>query len=132
MLTKKTTINLLKIGLFLTFLFWLIRFAIVEKSTLNLLRSGFQNEIDSEYKGVIVKKFYDHDNHNSPKIIFADGSGTGINGKFWGQMEEGDSISKIKGDSIIQVFKGGKRIEIEIAPFYQKAIQKEIEKKNKR
>jgi hypothetical protein len=44
-------------------------------------------------------------------------------------MKEGDSISKTKGDSIIQVFHQGKKIELDIRPFYEPLIEKEKNKK---
>ncbi len=89
-------------------------------------------EIEADYQGVIQRIYNDKSNHNSSMVAFAHGDVIGINSAFRGQMELEDSISKIKGDSIIQVFRRGRKINIEIAPFYRQAIKKEIENKNKR
>lgn len=110
---------------------WAIYFVITKKSTLDLLKQNFVFETEMNYQGLIRKKYIDNNNHGATMVLFTNGDSIGINTKFWGQMQEGDSISKVKGDSIIHVFRGGERINIEIAPFYRKAIQKEIEKRNK-
>ncbi|UIR55259.1 hypothetical protein LZQ00_13380 [Sphingobacterium sp. SRCM116780] len=128
-LKKESIYNLIKIFLFFSFLTWLIYFIFTKKTVLNALNIGFSNQVESEYEGIIQKKYVDHDNHNSTMVAFTHRNAIGINGEFWGQMEEGDSISKVKGDSVIQVFRGDKKILIEIAPFYREAIQKEIDKR---
>ena len=124
---KNPVLSIVIVAIFI----WIIYFVVTQKRGAEMILENYDYELNRSYNGIITKKFYDHENHNSPKIVFADGDSTGINGKFWGQMEEGDSISKVKGDSVIQVFRGGKRINIEIAPFYRTAIQNEIEKKKK-
>lgn len=125
---KNPVLSIVIVAIFI----WIIYFVVTQKRGEEMILENYEYELNRSYSGIIIKKFYDHENHNSPKIVFADGGGTGINGKFWGQMQEGDSISKVKGDSIIQVFRGGKIISIEIAPFYRKLIQQEIDKKKKK
>ena len=109
--------------LMLCLIAWAIYFVITKKSTLALLQQNFVFETEMNYHGVIRKKYIDNNNHGATMVLFTNGHSIGINTKFWGQMQEGDSISKVKGDSIIHVFRGGKRINIEMTPFYRKAIQ---------
>lgn len=118
--------------LVLGIMIFLVFFIISKKSILNSLKIGYQRELDSDYRGVIQEIYNDKSNHNSPMVFFTNKNRIGINGKFRGQMEIGDSISKIKGDSVIQRFRNGQKFNIEIAPFYRKLIQQEIDKKKKK
>ena len=43
-------------------------------------------------------------------------------------MQIGDSISKIQGDSTIQVFRNGDKIILEITPFYESLIETQNKK----
>lgn len=104
-------------------------FVISKKSVLNILNENFKFNIEDQYNGIIIKKYADKVNHNSSMVEFSDGTNRGIHPYFWGKMEVGDSISKVKGDSIIQVFRNDEKILIEIAPFYRKAIEEEKERK---
>lgn len=118
--------------LVLGLIIFLIFFIISKKSTLNSLKIGYQRELESDYRGVIQKIYNDKSNHNSPMVAFTNKNTIGINGMFRGQMEVGDSISKIKGDSIIQRYRNGQKFNIEIAPFYRKLIQQEMNKNMKK
>ncbi|OYD44956.1 hypothetical protein CHU00_13940 [Sphingobacterium cellulitidis] len=112
--------------LILCFIVWVIYFVITKKNTLYLLKQNYALEIESDYRGVIKKIYNDKSNHNSSMVEFMYGDVIGINGAFVSQMEVGDSISKVKGDSVIMVFRKGKYFSIGMNSFYRKAIQKEI------
>lgn len=107
----------------------LLYFEVYKKDLLYYLDKSYQVEIEDSYNGIIIKKYADKVNHNSSMVEFSDGTNRGIHPYFWGKMEVGDSISKVKGDSIIQVFRNDEKILIEIAPFYRKAIEEEKERK---
>lgn len=71
-----------------------------------------------------IQKKVDCLNHNNTILIFENGNKKkGLNGFVWRKMRVGDSISKVKGDSIIRIFRNGEKILLEIAPFYEKAIE---------
>lgn len=103
----------------------LIYFQVYKKDKLFYLREAFTSNIEQSYNGVIEKKYVDKMNHNSPMIKFTSGKSIGVNGFFCGKMQVGDSISKVKGDSVIQVFRNREKIILEIAPFYEKAIKEQ-------
>jgi len=107
----------------------LLYFEVYKKDNLYYLNYALHFSVNQNYKGVIEKKYVEKMNHNSPTIKFTNGKTMGMNGYFFGNMKEGDSISKVKGDSVIQVFRKGNRIILEIAPFYKKAIEHEKNKK---
>lgn len=107
----------------------LIYFQVYKKDKLFYLGEAFKANVEQSYKGVIKEKYVDKMNHNSPMIKFTNGESIGINGFFRGKMQVGDSISKVRGDSVIQVFRNGEKIILEIAPFYEKVI-KEQQKNN--
>ena len=109
----------------------LIYFQVYKKDISYYLEKNYQIEIKDSYNGVIERKFVDKSNHNSSMVKFKDGIDRGVHPYFWGKMQVGDSISKVAGDSVIQVFRNGDKIVLEIAPFYEKAIENEKNKKNR-
>jgi len=111
------------ICLFLVFKF------IYKKDIISMMKENYNLEIEDSYNGKIERRYYDKFNHNASMIEFVDNKSRGIHPYFWGKMQVGDSISKVKGDSIILVFRNGEKIILEIAPFYEKAIKKQ--QKNK-
>lgn len=106
----------------------LIYFQAYKKDKLFYLREALTSNIEQSYNGVIEKKYVDKMNHNSPMVKFTSGNSIGVNGFFRGKMQVGDSISKVKGDSVIQVFRNGEKIILEIVPFYEKAIEEQQKK----
>lgn len=106
----------------------LIYFQVYKKDVSYYLKKNYQIEIEDSYNGTIERKFVDKSNHNSTMVKIKDGIDRGIHPYFWGKMKVGDSISKVKGDSIIQVFRNGEKIILEIAPFYEKAIEEQQKK----
>lgn len=106
----------------------LIYFQVYKKDKLFYLREALTSNIEQSYNGVIEKKYADKMNHNSLMVRFTKENSIGLNGFFWDKVQVGDSISKVKGDSIIQVFRNGEKIILEIAPFYEKAIEEQQKK----
>jgi len=77
--------------------------------------------INREWKGVVIEKFLDKKNHNSPNIKIQNGNGieTIQNGflfyhnKNYEFIEVGDSISKIRGKLTVQLFNPKGVVELE-------------------
>ena len=107
----------------------LLYFQVYKKDIVFYLEQALKANVEQSYKGVIEEKYADKMNHNSPMIKFTDGNSIGLNGFFWDKVQVGDSISKVQGDSVIQVFRNGEKIILEIAPFYEEAIENEKNKK---
>ncbi|MDN3708657.1 hypothetical protein QW060_18845 [Myroides ceti] len=101
---------------------------IFKKDVLSIMTENYNLEIEDSYNGKIERKYYDKFNHNASMIKFVDNKSRGIHPYFWGKLRIGDSISKVKGDSVIQVFRNGEKIILEIAPFYEKAIEEQQKK----
>lgn len=102
----------------------LLYFQVFKKDTKYYLKKGYSGLIENSFTGIIKTKEVDHDNHNNTVLVFSNGNKLeGLNGYFWRKMQIGDSISKIKGDSIIQVFRNGDKIILEITPFYESLIE---------
>lgn len=110
----------------------LLYFQVYKKDKLYYLEEALKINMEQTYQGVIQEKYVEKMNHNSRMIRFTDGTSIGVNGFFRGKMQVGDSISKVKGDSVIQVFRNGEKTVLEIAPFYERAIENEKNKKNKK
>ena len=129
MYDNKKIINSVLFVLIAALLFFLFYKLAYKRDILFLLKENYKNEIEFDYKGIIEEKYVDKQNHNSPFVKFTNGEAMAISGVFWSKMQEGDSISKIKGDSIIQIFRQGKKIELDIRPFYESLIEREKNKK---
>lgn len=110
----------------------LLYFQVYKKDALYYLKNNFRFELEDSYRGTIKEKYVEKMNHNSRMIRFTNGTSIGMNGYFWSDVKIADSISKVKGDSVIQVFRNGEKIVLEIAPFYERAIENEKNKKNKK
>ncbi|WP_353102342.1 hypothetical protein [Myroides odoratus] len=109
----------------------LLYFNVYKKDIVFYLNKGYSGMITKELSGVIKEKKIDNSDHNNSILIFTNQTEIkGINGYFWGKLQVGDSISKVKGDSVIQVFRNGEKIVLEIAPFYERAIENEKNKKS--
>lgn len=110
----------------------LLYFNVYKKDTIFYLNKGYSGMVSNELSGVIKEKKIDNLDHNNSILIFTNQAVVkGMNGYFWGKLQIGDSISKVKGDSVIQVFRNGEKIVLEIAPFYERAIENERNKKKK-
>ena len=63
------------------------------------------NIMDQDYRGIVIKKYADKNNHNSPKLVLSDHTETAVFGEFFAVIQEGDSIVKKRGDSKILVYR---------------------------
>ncbi|MDM1046594.1 hypothetical protein HX004_17390 [Myroides sp. 1354] len=122
---KKIMLFVLMVGFFV----FTIYLVISKKNVLSVLQENYHREIIDSYQGSINGKYIDKENHNSTMIIFRNGRNRAIHPYFWDKVQVGDSISKMTGDSLIQVFRNGEKIILEIAPLYEKAIEDEKNKK---
>lgn len=72
--------------------------------------NSLKNIMDEEYSGIVINRYVDKNNHNSPKLIFSNNTETAIFGEFFGIIQIGDSIVKKKGDSKIIVYRGKEKV----------------------
>lgn len=91
------------VSLFIVFL--VIRFYLFdnESSFRERLIINVKNEV---YEGVVIKKYYDKENHNTPMIVFSNNQKTPIYGQFYSQIKNKDSVVKKKGDTKVFVYRG--------------------------
>ena len=95
------------VSLFIVFL--AIRFYLFDNksSFRERLIESLKNEV---YEGVVVKKYYDKENHNTPMIVFSNNQEAPIYGQFYSQIQNNDSVVKKKGDTRIFVYRGKQTI----------------------
>lgn len=80
----------------------------------NKFRERVIERIKNEhYHGIVVNRYYDKNNHNTPMIVFSDKSEASIYGHFYNQVKLGDSLLKKKGSTKIIIYRPGKKIELE-------------------
>jgi len=101
-------------------LFFLIR-EVAESSNLYEQNKIWLNEkITSEYKDVVTGKGLDKNNRNNPYLKRAKSSPYFEKEIIWNKIDIGDSLIKIKGDSILKIIKRNKTIYIDFKDIYSK------------
>jgi hypothetical protein len=60
---------------------------------------------NEEYEGVIVNRYYDKKNHNTPMLVFSNFVEVPIYGQFYSQIKIGDSVVKKKNDTKIVIYR---------------------------
>jgi hypothetical protein len=66
-----------------------------------------QTLINNEFHGIVLKKYIDSENHNDPIVILTSKQKINL-WNFYDNVEVGDSLSKPKGTSIMEVYRNGK------------------------
>lgn len=85
---------------------------------------------DGEYSGIVMRKYIDSSNHNTPKLNLPNISVSIVN-KFWDKISVGDSISKHKGEYFITVYKpDGKTIKLDYKKYFENLSGKNTEQEN--
>lgn len=85
---------------------------------------SLKNIMQEDYNGVVIKKYADKDNHNSPKLVFSNNKQTAIFGEFYAVILVGDSIVKKKKDSKITVYRNNKEIILDNKDVLKKWFKK--------
>lgn len=63
-------------------------------------------------------KDYNKENHNNPTIYFTNGSSI-INGDFWANIKENDSLVKNKNELFIMVYRGNDKFILDYKPILE-------------
>ena len=113
---KQTTIIKLIILLLAVFIFYY--FILINES--NKKDNQYNSTDYTHYSGVIVKKYMDIPEHNTPTLVFKNHKETGMNDEFYSQIDVGDSIVKKEGWFYIKVYKKNRCIILDYNWFYQK------------
>jgi hypothetical protein len=91
---------------------------------------GWDNVIKAiekdEYYGIVKDKFIDTKNHNTPIVVLASGKKITLYGQQWSRIDIGDSLSKRRKSTIIEVIKPNELVKID-----QKAYLEHLKMKNK-
>ncbi|MET2996892.1 hypothetical protein [Flavobacterium columnare] len=73
----------------------------------------YKNLIESikkeNYKGFVIDKYYDRENHNDPILLLKNGEKISVYGIIWSEINIGDSIVKNNGDIILTIFTKDKK-----------------------
>lgn len=70
-------------------------------------RNVAQTLIDKEFHGIVLKKYIESEYHNDPIAILTSKQRINL-WNFYDNVEVGDSLSKPKGTSIMEVYRNGK------------------------
>lgn len=111
-LSNKKIKILLQLIVLLFIIFLGIRFYLFDNksSFRERLIESLKNEV---YEGIVIKKYYDKENHNTPMIVFSNNHEAPVYGQFYSQIQNKDSVVKKKGDTRIFVYRGKQTIIFE-------------------
>ncbi|MGY6650214.1 hypothetical protein [Wenyingzhuangia sp. IMCC45574] len=73
--------------------------------------------LNKNYRGVIVEKYIDYENHAIPKVVLKDKREVIIYKKIYDKIELGDSISKLKGSFKVYLYKQKRKIVFDTANY---------------
>jgi hypothetical protein len=73
-----------------------------------------QNMMQEDYNGVVVKKYIDKANHNSPMLRFSNKKEIAIFGRFYAVIKIGDSLIKNNNSLKILVYRGDSKLVLDI------------------
>jgi hypothetical protein len=97
-------------GFVIAFIFIYIIKSFFFESKLDTHNRIVESIMNEEYKGVVINRYYDVKNHNTPKIVFSNNTEIPIYGQFYSMVKNGDSIVKKKDESVITVYRGNETI----------------------
>jgi hypothetical protein len=103
---------------------------VYKRDKIYYLEKSLEFTINQEYQGVIKRKYYNERNHNAPTILFTNGKRITLPTNEFSNFKLGDSINKKSGNMIVEIFRDNRKIEIDIAPFYERNLKEAKEKKS--
>lgn len=66
----------------------------------------------TEFTGIVIKRYIDHRNHATPTIVLSNYSKREINSKLFSKISIGDSVAKKKGKSTVQIYKSDGKLVV--------------------
>ena len=68
-------------------------------------KRALENRKEESYSGIVIEKYIDSSQHCTPMLKFTNNSSVSLENSFWDEVEVGDSIVKIKGQTNINLYK---------------------------
>ncbi|SEN64901.1 hypothetical protein SAMN05444671_2018 [Flavobacterium sp. CF108] len=68
-------------------------------------KRALENSKEESYSGIVLEKYIDSSQHCTPMLKFTSSSSNAVVNSFWDEVEVGDSIVKVKGQSSIYLYK---------------------------
>ncbi|MDR6760719.1 hypothetical protein J2Y38_000917 [Flavobacterium sp. 2755] len=68
-------------------------------------KRALENRKEESYSGIVIEKYIDSSQHCTPMLKFTSSSSNAVVDSFWYEVEVGDSIVKVKGQSSIYLYK---------------------------
>jgi hypothetical protein len=96
--------------------------AYTESST-GYLKERLNEELSVCYSGVVVRKYHDSKNHNTPILVFTDSAKVSISDEYWKKINSGDSLLKIKGSAYIFRYRNGRLKKFHYTGYMEKKLR---------
>jgi len=106
-----------------SFVVFMIIWSLFFKNNNSIINESISNLLNEKYKGVVVSKYYDKENHNNPIIEFKDEK-VGIFGEYWSVIKKGDSLVKNRNELFITVYRGKEKFILDYKPILEELKKK--------
>ncbi len=109
MIKKETVLKLLLLVILVTVMaFW----ANYLSGNEAFYKRALENRKEESYSGIVLEKYIDSSQHCTPMLKFTSSSSNAVVDSFWDEVEIGDSIVKVKGQSSIYSYKNNQLKQI--------------------
>lgn len=92
-------------------------------------KRALENRKEESYSGIVIEKYIDSSQHRTPMLKFTDNASVPLENSFWDEVEVGDSIVKIKGQTNINLYKDSQLKQVfDYNVYFQNLIDRKSKK----
>lgn len=92
-------------------------------------KRALENRKEESYSGIVIEKYIDSSQHRTPMLKFASNTSVPLENSFWDEVEVGDSIVKIKGQTYINLYKDSQLKQVfDYNAYFQNLMERKSKK----
>lgn len=92
-------------------------------------KRALENRKEESYSGIVIEKYIDSSQHCTPMLKFKSNTSVPLENSFWDEVEIGDSIVKIKGQTNINLYKDSQLKQVfDYNVYFQNLIERKSKK----
>lgn len=92
-------------------------------------KRALENRKEESYSGIVIEKYIDSSQHRTPMLKFTNSSSVPLENSFWDEVEVGDSIVKIKGQTNISLYKNSQLKQVfDYNVYFQNLMERKSKK----
>jgi hypothetical protein len=121
--------NILKLLFLVTLLVAIVFWADYLSGSEAFYKRALKNRKEESFSGIVIEKYIDSTQHCNPMLKFASNSSNAVVNSFWDEVEIGDSIVKIKGQTNINLYKHSQLKQVfDYKVYFQNLMDRKLKK----